>query len=468
MRDSAFPDGPPSPPESAPRRAWALLVRLDAQWPRARLVAVLALSLLVLAMCWEAEPPPSGTDIYPSVSSEDGDVVRFEFGSGSLETLNDEAWGGRATLVFPPAVESGAGPIEFEVRGLDLSAIDYRGGLGWPADSADAGALINVGFFGSSNITYRIFSMVDGLLAERGYDPSIDLGLRAYAFHGYDGAQGPYGMHNVGLEEWGPEDDREPYNTFDVRLRYEGGVVSAWVRLHASLEWESGGSDSGEPCAWNAAINDAAPGTADSIWDGRCRMLQPGETGRPVGAWVPVEGGPWRAPRDGGPMQAGLSISNWEHAAGPYSITWRNVILRGPRATGTRWSMGGGRALAFGTGESELDPRGAPTEFTYSASSGAAATRDASVLNYRSSGFELRGESTDWVLITAEETSFSGSARVNGQSGYRFEMTGIPGSGEAPDRFFLQVWNWKPDRPFYTAFGSLTEGSIGALAADGG
>lgn len=431
------------------------------RWSHTGLAATLAVGAVGSGACEGGEAWPSEAAVYPSVSSEEGGMVRFDLGSGSLETVNDDEWGGTSILLFPPALDSDAGPIEVEILGLDLSTIDYRGGLGWPSDPTDAGALVSVGLYGSTTISYRIFSMVNGLLQDRGYPQAASKGVRAYAFHGYDGIEGPYGMHNLGLEEWGPEGDREPYNTFDIRLRLKEDTVSAWVRLHSSLEWETGGSASGTRCPWNVAINNAAPGTTDSVWSGECRAAQPGRTGRSVGAWVPVQGGPWRAANQPHRVQFGISVSNWEHADGPYRITWKNVVLRGPHDTHARWSLGGGRALAFGTGQSELHPRGAPAEFRYVASAGSGEARDAAVLDYRSSGLELRGEATHWVRITDEETRIFGTARVNGVIGHRYELTGISGREGDSDRFLLQVWDSYPSgRPLYTAFGLLVEGAI--------
>ena len=447
--------GPKAGPSPIPSGFWSGF------WSGPRLFSTLAMGAVALGACRGGSSPEA--PVYPSLSSEDDGVVRFELGAGGLETVNDDAWGGRSTLLFPPVLDSDAGPIEVEILGLDMSMIDYRGGLGWPSDSTDAGALINVGLYGSTTISYRIFSMVDGLLEERGYrqDPPVSKGLRAYAFHGYDGAEGPYGMHNSGLEEWGPEGDRGPNNTFDIRLHFTAGIVSAWVRMQSSLEWEAGGNASGAGCPLNVAINNAVPGTTDSVWSGDCRAAEPGQTGRPVGAWVPVQGGPWRATNQRHGVQLGISISNWEHADGPYRITWKNVVLRGPHDADARWSLGGGRAVAYGTGQSELDPRGAPAELTYVASAGSGAARDASIVSYRSSGFELSGEATHGVLITEKETRIFGTARVNGVTGYRYELTGISGTEADPDRFHLQVWNPYPSgRPLYTAFGSLEEGAI--------
>lgn len=425
------------------------------------LAAVLALGVVALRACGGSEAGSSEAHVYPSVSAQNDGTVRLDLGPGSLETWNDDAWGGRSTLLFPPALDSDAGPVEAEILGLDLSLIDYRGGLGWPSDSLDAGALINVGLFGSTNVTYRIFSMVSGLLEDAGYEPEASQGLRAWAFHGYQGDEGPHGMHNFRVEEWGPEGERGPYNTFDIRLRLEEGVVSAWVRLHASLAWASGSDDPSAPCPWNVAIDNAAPGTADRVWSGQCRGARPGRAGRPEGAWVPVQGGSWPVTRPPGSVQLGISISNWQHAHGPYRIRWQNAVLRGPRDAGARWAFGGGRAVAFGTGQSRIEPRGAPVELRYVAAAGSGQTSDASFFHYGSSRFEVSAETTSGVLISAEETRILGTARVNGTSGHRYELIGIPGTGDDPARFHLQVWDLMPaNRPLYTAFGSLSEGGL--------
>jgi hypothetical protein len=410
--------------------------------------------------CVPSDEPPA----YPplgAIRSFDGDVVRFDFGAGDLTTTGNDPWGSADSILYPGSVDIGRGPVELEVQGLNLANIPYTGDMGWPPDPTDHGALITVNLVASTTISYRVFSSVSGLIDLVRDDRSMaEAGeFRAYQFQGYEGNMGPYGTHRMNLEEWGPPESRVEPNTLDFRLRYENGVVGAWVRLHASREWETGDAETGRQCPWNVAMNNALPETVDSIWTGECRVVRSGATGRPVGAWVPVSEGEWKASPQEGPASIGLSISNWQNADGPYRVAWKNVVLRGPRHAEAPSSSGGGRFRAVGSG-SVLQPRGELAEVSYDAIAAGEGRPARAFLRFRSSRIDLTSEATRWVLVMGSEVRFAGEARVNGSGGYRYELLGVSVDREG-GRLALQVWGPVPTRkPFYAAFGSLADGAM--------
>lgn len=422
-------------------------------------------ALTASTACAGTDAPRQDPEFYPVVSSDAG-VTRIEFGPGSLETTSDARWGGSAAILYPGVVDSDAGPIELEVQGLDLSAIEYGGDMGWPPDITDTGAMVQIGLIGSSDVSYRVWSNVEGLLDSIEGEPS-PRDYRAYSFQGYNGGRGAYGSHNMRLERWAPPESRSPYNTLDLRLRLEGGVTFAWVRLHASREWDEGGRGTGSACPWNVAMNNVIPGTADSVWAGECRVVAAGETGRAVGAWVQVAGGEWPVRTKPGVVQAGVTILNWQFADGPYRVRWRNVILRGPRDPLVASSQGNGALRPWGTGRSEIEPRGAETQFSFHVTEPGAGVQAGALLRYRASGFDLVSGETNWVRIAQDEVRVDGEARVNGQDGFRYELRGAAAVGDAPDSVSLQVWSPQSSvHPYYVGFGALAEGSIETRVPD--
>lgn len=416
-----------------------------------------------IAACAEPDTPGSAQDLYP-VEFLDAGLLRLDFGPGSLQTTDDQPWGGVASVLYPAALDTEAGPVEFEIQGLDLSGIEYTGDMGWPPDSTDSGALVQASLVGSHEVSYRVWSSVAELLSpsdSAGPEALSPADFRAYQFRGYLDNVGAYGVHSLRLERLGSPESRGPYNTVDLRVRYENGIVRAWTRLYASLEWDEGGRGRGGACPWNVAINNAIPGTVDSVWTGECRAERPGETGRPVGAWVPFAGGGWATSEDPRSVQIRLSLLNWQNARGPYSVTWRNVIVRGLPDSQVSSSTGEGVLRAFGAGGSEIEPRGEWGEFSYRATEQGVGVRPGAILRYRAPGFELSSEGTSWVVISANDVRFAGQARANGSSGYRFEFRGAVAAGSAPDSLSLEVW--APEslvRPYYTVFGSLHQGSV--------
>jgi hypothetical protein len=430
----------------------------------ARLVVLAA----ALAACEQTATSRTDDPLHP-LTARDATSAEYEFGSGTLATTNDASWGGRQDILFPAVVDSDAGVVELEIMGLDLSGIEFTGTMGWPVREDDSGAQVWASLLGSREVMYRIWSSLADLPEERDADGRAipPAQLRAYQLLGFLDDDGAWGMHRLAVEKWGPEGSRAPYNTIDVRVRLDGGLVTAQVRLHASLAWEEEGRASGAACPRNVAVNNAVDGTADSVWAGECRVEQPGASGRPVGAWIPVAGGPWTVPEPLGLVRPRLSVLNWQQAHGPYRVSWDNVILRGPPApVPSSWARGGLRA--FGTGGAEVEPRGAWAELSYQATPQQDGVNAAALLRYRSTDFDLVSQETRWVLIQGREISIAGTARVNGAGGYSYEVRGIAAES-APDSISLEVWGpVSGRRPHYAAFGALEEGSLEIVPARGG
>jgi len=66
----------------------------------------------------------------------------FEFGAGTVTTTDATAeWGGYNSVTYPVFFDGLAGPITVKIYGLDLSAINYAGDMGWPPTIDDTGLL---------------------------------------------------------------------------------------------------------------------------------------------------------------------------------------------------------------------------------------------------------------------------------------------------------------------------------------
>jgi hypothetical protein len=424
----------------------------------------LVVVLAILSGCSDPSQDAEPEVRYP-VSAVDGGVTTYEFGPGSLETTDDEPWDGSAYLLYPPVWDTDAGAVTVEVLGLDLSGIQYGGDLGWPPDSTDTGALVQTLLTGSSDVAYRVFSTLAPF--ERSRALNHDEGWRAYQFSGFTDGEGPYGVHHLDLERWSPDASEPSYDTFDLRMRYADGLVEAWVRMHASRDWAEGETARGARCPSNVAINNAAPGTADSAWSGECTAAGSSVSGLAVGAWVPVESGAWRVIRRPGTARLMLFLGNWAFAEGPYRVTWANVIVRGPLDESFSHASGAGRLRVFGTGASEREPRGERASFRYLAS--VRGPERAALFHYEAPGFEVAADDAEFIDITAREVTLLGAARVNGRPGYSYEFTGTDAAGAEPDSLVLRVWGPVPSaRPFFEGFGSIEEGGIEVVPAPGG
>lgn len=419
------------------------------------LVVVMA---TLLSACDGPRPDELADRSYPEVSVGPTAVVTYELGPGSLETTDDAPWDGSSHIVYPVVIATEVGPVEVEVHGLDLSGIEYTGDLGWPPDGTDTGALFQVRLVGSSEVAVRIYSSLAAFAPEGTLDHRD--GLRAYQLSGFNDGQGPYGTHQFDLEPWGPNDSERSYDTFDLRFRYDDGLVESWVRMHASRDWDEGERDAGGACPSNVALNNVAPGTEDRVWAGQCTDPEPGSTGLAVGAWIPVEGGAWSVSDRPGPARVSLYLSNWALADGPYHVSWANVTVRGVPDESVTASSGEGRLRAFGTGRAEREPRGEWASISYLASY-SWQTPPSGLFRYRGPAFEVTTHEIDWLEVTASEATLEGPARVNGTPGYRFEFHGMSAEGSEPARVSLRVWSPVPSTaPYFEAFGSLAEGSI--------
>jgi hypothetical protein len=382
--------------------------------------------------------------------------VTYKFGPGGLETTGDAPWGGASSIVYPTILASDDHPVEVEVYGLDLSGIEYAGDLGWPPDGTDTGAMFQASLVGAGRVAMRVYSTLSEFAAAGPLDHRD--GFRAYRFSGHNGTLGPFGTHQLGLEPWAPDTSATSYDTFDLRLRYEGGLVQSWMRMHASRSWDEAERGSGARCPSNVAINNAAPESVDAVWTGECTAAGPDRTGLAVGAWVPLD--TWPVADRPGPARVSLYLSNWALAEGPYRVTWTNVRVRGVTEESVSASSGEGRFQAFGVGQSEREPRGEWASISYLASASPQLGPSAS-FRYRAPGFEVAADEIEWMTVTPAEATLVGPARVNGTPGYRFEFLGVRAEGSESDRVSLRVWAPVPSiRPYFEAFGSLAEGSI--------
>ena len=434
-------------------------------WARGRgVVTALAAGLAVLSACSRAVPDSLSSETYPSSSVEAGEAV-FAFGPGRLETTDDSPWGGIASVVYPVVWDTRNSALQVEIHGLDLSGIEYTGDMGWPPDGTDTGALFQAVLEGSSRVSLRAYSSLAAFDSEGTLDHRD--GLRAYQFSGFNDNQGPYGLHQMDVQRHEAEGSSEAYETFDLRLRYEGGSVEAWVRAHASRAWDDDESEAGSACPTTVAINNAAAGTENSIWTGECTQADPERTGLAIGAWVPAEGGSWRMRDELGAARVGLYLGNWALAEGPYGVTWDNVVVRGRLDESLPTSSGTGFLHPFGTGESEREPIGRWAAFSYFATGGDRGAARA-MFRYRTAGFEVASDQAAGVSLGPGRVTLWGPARVNGQSGYRYEFRGVDAGGDEADSLELTVWGpILSTRPHFAAFGSVGEGGIEVRARQG-
>jgi len=207
----------------------------------------------------------------------------FEFGPGSVTTSDaTTGWGGYNSVTYPVFFDGSAGPITVKIYGLDLSAINYTGDMGWPPTSDDMGAFAGFGVTDSANyLRYQVVSNMGGgkgIWNHQGnryinapphpnpFVPGDTNGYRSYLFQGWSSIEGNKGNHQTNAEQWGDGSHPE-YDTLDIWFDYSGGTVKAWIRMHASWAWDDGNRTAHWGCPWNPAINNAALGTADLIWD---------------------------------------------------------------------------------------------------------------------------------------------------------------------------------------------------------
>lgn len=413
--------------------------------------------LAPLLACVESGPEDLRGETYPTWASG-RESVTYEFGPGALETTGDAPWDGASYVVYPVILATDNHPVEVEVSGLDLSGIEYRGDLGWPPDGTDTGAMFQASLVGASRIAMRIYSNLSDFASAGALDHRD--GFRAYRISGFNGPHGPYGTHQFGLERWESDDSTASYDTFDLRFRYQDGLVESWVRMHASRKWDEGERESGARCPGNVAINNAVPETVDAVWTGECVVPEPGATGLAVGAWVPVEGGAWSVAERPGPARVSLYLGNWAFADGPYRVSWENVRVRGVPDERFPASSGEGQLRAFGTGQAEREPRGEWASISYLASYGRQFGPSA-LFRYRAPAFEVEADEIEWVEVTSAGATLLGPARVNGAPGYRFEFRSVSSEGSESDSVSLRVWSPVPSLgPYFEAFGLLPEGSI--------
>ena len=419
---------------------------------------------LTLVSCGPGTPPlEEGQPLYPIVDRVGGSV-RFEFGPGVLETIDDRAWEGSQAVSYPALVDPSVGPVLLEIRGLDLSAIHYTGDMGWPPDSSDTGAMVHVELLGAVEVDFRVWSRLAEVV-ERwdGRRVSGDelADQRAYVTSAWIGEAGGIDEYQFRVESWrgGGEPDN---NTIDLRLRYSDGQLWSWMRLRSSAAWAEGEAALGRPCPWNVTVNTAVPGTADSVWMGDCAAQEPGETGRARGAWIPMPRSPYPVSISEGLLQPRITIRNWEFARGPYAVSWDNVVLEGAPAASLAIVAGRGTLTPLGTArEAVLSPRGATARFSFLVYDGMNGP-GGGVLRFQMPGMELTSHSADWAMVADHEVTFAGIARLNGRGGLRYEARAEVTGDSGQRRFTLRIWSraGHEEFPLFLGFGDLTSGSI--------
>ena len=302
-----------------------------------RVMICVAATIMILLVCFGVK---TGNAIGPQT---------FEFGPGTVTTTDaTTGWGGYNSVTYPVFFDGSAGPITVKIYGLDLSAINYTGDMGWPPTSDDMGAFAGFGVTDSVNyLRYQVLSNMGGgkgiwdcqgagryFNAPPHPNPCVtgdQNGYRSYLFQGWSSIEGNKGNHQTNAEQWGNGSHPE-YDTLDMWFNYSGGItktVTAWIRMHASWAWDDNNRTANWGWPWNPAVNNAAFGTADLVWDGTSIDEVPSETARVNGAWVRVYDGPWTTTADLSAVQPFVFIQNWQYANGPYTVTWSNLVVTG-------------------------------------------------------------------------------------------------------------------------------------------
>ncbi len=399
---------------------------------------------------------------FPLVTQQNDDgVVTFEFGPDSLRTTDTAQWGGANSITFPPVFDPDAGPITVGVEGLDLSEIRYSGDLGFPPDSTDRGAIVSIDLIGQSEVTFletSNLSVTRTLWSGTSLDASELSEYRAYTFRGMIGPDQVSWMQ-FRPEAWGGPSHPE-YDTFDLRFRYADSRFFSWARLHASWSWEDGNRTAADRCPWNVAINTAAEATADSVWDRTCSPDDSSQTGRVIGAWRAAPPYTSQNRTNLGPVQARIAIANWARAYGIAQVAWKNVVVKGVPLSGVSIAAASGRLRALGTARiPDLLPRGAEALFSFLVVVRSADHPGTALLHYRTSRLAVSNVRTDWVLADTASIQFGGEGRVNGETGFRYEVHATNATPGEPASFSIHITT--PDGlPYYTAFGRLSEGQF--------
>jgi len=261
-----------------------------------------------------------------TVISSTAQAGTYTFGSGSLTTTDPTAaWGGYNSQVFGVGglgFNLNAGPVTIEFLGVNLGMINYTGDMGWPPDSTDTGATVQVGLLnpnaGGGWIRYNILSNMaggKGSWDNQGAKYTNDDGYRSYLFQGqYSTAPvgSVYGNSQYNAEKWGGDGSgtNNDYDTFDIKelvqkISPNTYTVTTWHRL-----WKASSIDEGVTWDWNPAKNAHNPLKRE---------------------YQMVFEGTWTA--DGGmnldEVKPFLAIQNWQYANGPYTFNWDSVKVAG-------------------------------------------------------------------------------------------------------------------------------------------
>jgi hypothetical protein len=398
--------------------------------------------------------------IMPAVAS---DPVTFEFGPGTVATVDNNNWGGYNSITYPVIFDGNAGPITIEIRGLNLSTVKYTGALSWPATSNDTGAFAGYGLKGSGNVLYQVVSPCNGKYWD-GTGPFTNSdGYRKYLFQGSDGT-GQHGNHQFNVEKYG-NGSNPSYDTVDIRFIYSTDTpnIQAWNRLRASSAWDNGNRLAKWGGPWNIAINTATPGTVDNIFDGTYTPVS-GETATANGAWVPMYDGPWNTSADMSAVKPYVFIQNWAFVNtdnAPYSVSWENLVVTGiPVAaagmiTGGGWFIPGENSIGF-------NPDGSKAHFGFNAKANDGQYSGQLEFQYKPAMLNLKSTNYDWVAVSSPDAFFQGQGTVNGAEGYNFWVSvSDTGKNGGPDYFIIRIWKTGTiDNPDYLLEGNLGGGQI--------
>ncbi len=423
---------------------------------------LLLLPISSVLACADARTPVNRANP-PDAAGMPDRVEVLEFGPGVLHTTSNDSWGGDGVLSFPMVLSPSLASAEFHILGLDLSGIRYTGDMGWPPDSSDTGALVEIALPGPGEVLFRFYSSLDGRdtlwngyrIASDGYPL-----YRAYRVEARD-REGLFARHQFATEGWGENRDRE-FDSFDLRIRHDGMSVSAWTRLRSSWSRENGEWHSSRPCPQNPALNTAVSGTVDSVWIGECAQ---GIGGEPLarGAWIPIG---MKTFPDGQRVHSTsleIRIRNWRYARGPYHVAWDDVIGIGVDDIGEAVVVGRAELEHVSLGELMEQVATGPRAIVALRAMPADAYRTASAhLRFTSGAFELTATSRDLVRSDPSRLSFAGPAVLNGQSGYRVDAVLDRGADGDHDVFRLQVFSAGGGNavPVYSSVGRVRAGAI--------
>jgi hypothetical protein len=129
------------------------------------------------------------------------------------------------------------------------------------------------------------------------------------------------------------------------------------------------------------------------------------------------------------------------------SCRWRVYIGSND---GNVYCFGSEDGLASGGGsfypDSESTLPGGKANFGFSKSLTASVSDGKLQFNYKDADIDLQSEGIDWVVISANEVTFQGTATINNQGEYTFRVSATDNSklGKNQDTFSIIIWQGRP------------------------